>query len=67
MPTSSETPRERTRPKPDVYQRRTYAACRALIAVDRASRLVIVGAPADVNRALRWMSLWMAFAFARNN
>ena len=65
MPKNSEIPDKSIIPQRDVYQRRTYAAHRALIAVDRAIRITSTGPLADSQQALRWMRLWMAFAASR--
>jgi hypothetical protein len=56
---------ESSAPQRDIYQRRIYAAHRAVIAVDRAIRITSVGSYAERDRALRWMKLWMAFAASR--
>ena len=49
----------------DIYERRAYAAQRAIAAVDRAMRIASEGSYADREEAFRWMRLWMAFAASR--
>lgn len=46
-------------------QRRQYAAQRAVLALDRVSRIASQGDPEQWERALRWMRLWIAFAASR--
>ncbi len=41
----------------DIYERRAYAAQRAVIAVDRVSRVAAAGSPEEKERAHRWMPL----------
>lgn len=65
MPKTSGIPAKSTIPQRDTYQRRTYAAHRAVIAVDRAIHIVSIGSSADREKALCWMRLWMAFAASR--
>ena len=65
MPKTSETPAKSIIPQRDVYQRRTYAAHRAVMAVDRAIHIASIGSSADREQALSWMRLWMAFAASR--
>lgn len=60
----NEIPEENSRPMRNIYQRRAYAARRALMAIDKISSLANTGAPADKEVALRWMKLWMKFATA---
>jgi hypothetical protein len=52
-------------PKRDAYERRNYAAQRAVIALDRAIRITLTASPADRDKALGWMRLWVAFAASR--
>jgi hypothetical protein len=61
-----EMPERRTGPKRDVYERRNYAAHRAIIALDRAIRITSIASSADREQALRWMKLWVAFAASRH-
>jgi hypothetical protein len=49
-----------------MYQRRAYAARRAVIAIDRAVRLTSTGPVKERDQALRWMRLWLAFAYSRH-
>jgi hypothetical protein len=60
-----ETPEPDAKPKRNIYERRAYAAYRAVIAVDRAIRITSTGPFAESEQALRWMRLWMAFAASR--
>ena len=65
MPKNSEIPDKSIIPQRDIYQRRTYAAHRAVIAVDRAIHIASIGSSADREQALCSMRLWMAFAASR--
>jgi len=49
----------------DIAQRRQYAAQRALLAVDRVSRMAAQASPEKWDHALRWMRAWLAFAASR--
>ena len=49
----------------DIHQRRSYAAHRAVRAVDRAMQIASEGPAADREQAFRWIRLWMAFAASR--
>lgn len=48
-----------------IAQRRQYAAQRALLAVDRVSRMAAQASPEQWEHALRWMRVWIAFAASR--
>ena len=50
-----------------LYQRRAYAARRAVVAIDRAVLLTSTGAVGERDQALRWMRLWLAFAYSRHS
>jgi hypothetical protein len=51
---------------PNIYQRRAYAARRALVAIDKYTSLAFTDkSAADKERALRWMKAWLAFAVGR--
>jgi hypothetical protein len=50
-----------------LYQRRAYAARRAVAAIDRAVRLTSTGPVRERDQALRWMRLWLAFAYSRHS
>lgn len=50
-----------------LYQRRAYAARRAVVAIDRAVRLTSTGPIRERDQALRWMRLWLAFAYSRHS
>ena len=65
MEDSSERRGKRTPARRDIYQRRQYAAQRALIALDRVGRTASDGLPQDRERAHRWLRLWVAFAACR--
>jgi hypothetical protein len=62
-----EIPEENSKPVRNLYQRRAYAARRALMAIDKISSLANTGAPVDKEATLRWMKLWMNFATANDN
>jgi hypothetical protein len=48
---------------PNIYQRRAYAARRALVAIDKYASLAFTDkSAADKEHALRWMTAWLAFA-----
>ncbi len=49
----------------DIDQRRSYAAHRAILAVDRAMRVASESPSEGREQAFRWMRLWMAFAASR--
>lgn len=49
----------------DIHERRTYAAHRAVMAVDRAMQIASASPSADRTQAFRWMRIWMAFAASR--
>lgn len=49
----------------DIAQRRQYAARRAVLAVDRVSRMAAQASPEQWDHALRWMRVWIAFAASR--
>jgi hypothetical protein len=49
----------------DIAQRRQYAAHRAVLAVDRVSRMAAQASPEQWEHALRWMRVWIAFASSR--
>lgn len=49
----------------DLAQRRQYAARRAVLALDRASRTASQASPDQWEHALRWMRVWIAFAASR--
>lgn len=53
------------RAPPNIYQRRAYAARRALVAIDRYTSLAFANKSTDRERALRWMKAWLAFAVSR--
>ncbi len=63
----NEIPRNNIRPARNIYQRRAYAAQRALTAIDNISSLANGGTQADRKVARRWMALWMNFATANDN
>lgn len=50
-----------------LYQRRAYAARRAVVAIDRAVWLTSTGPVRERDQALRWMRLWLAFAYSRHS
>jgi hypothetical protein len=49
----------------DLSERRTYAAHRAVTAVDRAMQIASAGPSENREQAFLWMRLWMAFAASR--
>lgn len=49
-----------------MYRRRAHAARRAAVAIDRAVRLTSTGPVRERDQALRWMRLWLAFAYSRH-
>ena len=55
----------RSRARRDIAQRRQYAAHRAVLAVDRVSRMAAQASPEQWEHALRWMRVWNAFAASR--
>jgi hypothetical protein len=65
VPKTNGIPAKSTIPQRDIYQLRTYAAHRAVIAVDRAIHIASIGSSGDREQALCWMRLWMAFAASR--
>lgn len=47
-------------------KRRQYAGRRALLAIERASKLTAQGKEKERDQAFKWMRLWMAFAASRH-
>jgi protein-disulfide isomerase-like protein with CxxC motif len=66
MVISMETPERHRKASRNIYQRRAYAAGRALTALERYSFICLsYGLPAEREKALRWVNAWRDFAFAR--
>ena len=57
-----ETPGEGIKLMRNIYERKAYAARRAIMAIDRFSSTTSSDSVEEHVRALRWMKLWMNFA-----
>lgn len=65
MVINMEIPSENGKPPRNIYQRRAYAAQRAMTAIDKYSFLASAQkSDEEKQRALRWMRAWMAFAIS---
>lgn len=61
-----ELPDQNCKVQSNIYQRRAYAARRAMIAVDRYTAMAFTDKSAlERDRALRWMKRWLAFVMKR--